>query len=198
MVGTWRRLSSYSRIIGVLAVVVTLIVLGIGHMAAPTLAASFTAQDQSITTIDGTVSSVSVAPEMAISWDGLDSDLSYVRVTIAASADGSTWEPVAGENYLPEASEERSGNAVLMFTEANLLKSEDYYSGTAAFTPSDFHATEGATKETTVYLLIGVSAIDTNGDVIHSNQQETEFVVTVTNQAITITSEGTANTGVTA
>lgn len=146
------------------------------------VAAAFTARDVELTTHDGTLDRVTVAPDVTVSWTGLDAPADTATITLATRGTDS-WV-TAAEQTVP--SDGYAGTTTVEFDVVDLTD-------TAAFTDADFAAPAGSTKQTDVELR--VDATISAGEHDYSTSTGDAFVVTVNNFAAAADATGTANTG---
>lgn len=171
--------------VGVLALVALLfLTLGAGPVVAHT---SFTASDVSFTSNSGQLTSLTVAPEGDVHYNGLESPPSSVDIAVMVRLNSSsTWETVDSKSVSASGLE---GSVNYSFAEINLLSQ-------SSMTSSDFRAADGSTSTTTVDIQIEATLVGAGpggGDVVATSGDT--YTVTVTNEAAGGQVGGQANTG---
>lgn len=128
-----------------------LAVLLVGVVPQTTLAhTAFAAEDVSLSTNSGRLTSLTVAPEGDVHYDGLEAEPSSIDIVVEARLNSSAaWETVATESVAGDGLE---GSVNYSFAEANLL------SGTS-LSQSDFAAADGSTETTDVDLRVQVTLL---------------------------------------
>lgn len=171
--------------VGVLALVALLfLTLGAGPVVAHT---SFTASDVSFTSNSGQLTSLTVAPEGDVHYNGLESPPSSVDIAVMVRLNSSSaWETVDSKSVSASGLE---GSVNYSFAEINLLSQSSMAS-------SDFRAADGSTSTTTVDIQIEATLVGAGpggGDVVATSGDT--YTVTVTNEAAGGQVGGQANTG---
>jgi hypothetical protein len=177
--------------------------LGFGSHTA--LAADVTADDISITTDDGNVSSVTMEPSLAYSWSAVDQGVHKVGTTIEVSngqpSNESDWAYVNRFAMSCDVTnaEYECGKTTASFNDTirtiSIAGGGDYQ--TDEFSLSDFNASDGNTTTTTVYVRFTVELQDDSGNTIEEKQIVNSFDVSVTNEEGTLSVTGAVNASVT-
>lgn len=178
--------------------------------AAASADVTFTAGNVSVTTADGSVDAVTVAPTGLASWQGLEAPPKRAAYELVVATDESLGNEgdsrastIAESNPSLGGTTGRSGEIDVELTQYDLLEDgsyeEDGYpgDGTAPFDASDFAAADGETRETQVFLELTVELYGNSDDSpLAAASDETFFIVTVENAEAKLAYEVAANTGV--
>lgn len=154
------------------------------------IAATLSANDVSLSSDDGTITGLTVAPSIDVTWSGLDStpQSAVLTTTVTDPNDAQTTHTFA-EQLVDIPSSSLSGSQTLSMDKQRLL-------GGTPFQASDFEsATDGATAERAVRVEVGVQVDLADGSSIGSTAGPAEYLVQTTNTAATVSSGGSANTG---
>jgi len=160
----------------------------------PVLAASgVTADDVTIENNDGSVSKLTINPELTVEWENLGEPADSVYVGYLAGLSGDTLtdtEFVASKkNSKPDG---KSGTV----TVSQFSTPPDLLEGTS-LTSSDFEDTteDGEPETTDVELTVSTAIGKDNGDVIIDTQDTVTFTVSVDNLESSVSVSGSMNTG---
>lgn len=161
-------------IVGI-AFIALLGLLLVGVIPQATLAhTTFTAEDVSLTTNSGRLTSLTVAPEGDVHYDGLEAEPSSIDVTVAARlSSSSSWETVTSQSISGNGLE---GTVNYSFARVDLLTE-------TSMTPSDFAAADGETESTDVDVQVQVTLVGAGpgGGDVTANATDT-MTVSVTNE----------------
>lgn len=182
---------------------------GVGFLGAGSqsvLAVDVAANDVSISTASGNVTGVLVEPNVTVSWNNLDDGVEEVEYRVFVGPSESSLEPTAptttgSGSCTGSWCGNRTGSYSVIGFGHDITSDSDFYgpvdTDPAPFDRSDFNASEGQTKTTTVYVKMEVRLIDSSGNVINSaNSTLTSFTVSVTNTEGTVSMSGEFNTSV--
>lgn len=171
----------YLPLFGLIVLLATLLVSS-GAMAHT----SFTVNDASVTSNDGSLKSLTVAPSGDVHYDGLESEPSAVEVTVAIKkSNASSYETIGSQNITTATGLQGSVNYT--FSTIDVLAQ-------SSLTKADFRASEGATKNTSLDLQITVTLYDVGPSGSDETIQTMDpFVVSVTNEGITVGTGGKGN-----
>lgn len=146
---------------------------------------SFTAEEVSLTTNSGRLTSLTVAPEGDVHYNGLEAEPSSVEIEVSARQSGtSTWEPVTSKSISAAGLQ---GTVNYSIAEVSLLTA-------TSMTSSGFAAADGETESTDVDVQVEVTlggAGPGGGDVTATSMDT--LTVTVTNEAAGAGVGGRAN-----
>lgn len=191
----------------VMKVVMAVVVIAAGSIALigpqPVLAASITSSDLKVTTSDGNITSVSIAPEYTIAWENLDSGVDQIDIRTKVSNDSSNWETIVALQAGCSVDRDFCGNKTGSYgsstsTGLNITDSSEYRTGSSPpFDLDDFNASDGESQVTTVYVKVEVWLTDADNNRIKSTSDETSFVVNVTNIAGTVSTSHSLDTNLT-
>jgi hypothetical protein len=153
-----------------------------------TAAATFTAGDVQVTTDNGQITSVTVAPNGTVTYDGLEASANTITVDVQVKKNSSTsWETVGSKTLSPGGT---SGSATYNFTNIDVIQN-------SPLTTADFNAGgDGTSTATDVDVRVHVTLVgvgDSGADVTTSAGDT--FTVTANNQPISVDVSGQANTG---
>lgn len=150
---------------------------------------SFTAADVELSSDDGTVTDIWLRPDLAYSWEGLNSPPETVSFTVEAetpSLDGG-YELLGSEDDTEISGGTTGEDAYEFAAKLSLMD--------GSWVPSDFQPTEGAEKETGP-ITVRITAELQNGDENspYTDSATAEFSVIVTDDEVTF--GGTNDTGI--
>lgn len=161
----------------------------------PTVAATgLTASDVSVSNPEGNLQTLTITPDITISWDGQESAVASIDATWYVKTNSTSETTVGSTPYSISVSDpSKSGSISHTFPEINLLSDNG-----GALSESNFDAsTDGGSNTTDVSLSIDAKLKDSGSNII---AQESDILgpktntVTVTNATSTVSSSGTANT----
>lgn len=179
--------------------------------AAASADVAFTAGDVDITTADGSIDAVTVAPSGSASWQGLEAPPKRAAYELVVATDeslenegDSRASTIAESDPSLGGTAGRSGEIDVELTQYDLLENGSYEKGgyrgggTAPFDASDFEASaDGSRSRTTVHLELTVELYGSTDDSpLVTASDETSFTVTVENAGAELEYRVTANTGV--
>jgi hypothetical protein len=183
-----------------------LALVGVGSQGA--LAASVAASDVSIETNDGNVTAVTVDPTLTVSWDALEKPVEQIllQIKISDTSDDRNENVLGGSQFLdceieshPDCGE-TSGTVTFDYGDEriDLLNRSQYtfVDESTLFEASDFAASEGQTKTTTVFVRVTARADFADGSSKFFSE-DLSFDVAVTNREGTLSIDGSLGTGVT-
>jgi hypothetical protein len=186
-------------VVSATTVVVGFAFLGFGSGSA--LAVSVSAADIDISTNDGNVSSVTIEPGLTHSWTGVDSGVHQIQTTVDVSNDGSSWRYANVFAKTCDLSSnpdfdcgQTSATVDQSIRTISIAGGGDYQ--TDAFSLSDFNASDGETKTTTVYVRLTVTLYDESSNALEETQVVKSFDVTVTNVEGQLSVSGALNSSV--
>lgn len=182
-------------LVSAVTVVVGFAFLGFGSQ--PAFAVGVTADDISISTSDGNVTSVTVAPNLTHSWSNLDTGVQTVRTNIDFSDDGSSWTGWGRADKACVGDIDFDCGATTATVNQNIFTPIDVAGDTPVFSLSDFNASDGETTTTTVYVRFTIELLDDSENVIKQKEVVKSFDVSVTNKEGTFSVTGVVNTNVT-
>ena len=182
-------------VVSATTLVVGLAFLGVGTQ--PAFAVSVSASDINISTADGNLTSVTITPNMTYSWNNVDSGVYEIKTDVEVSNDGSTWYTSVTDTYDCSFFECGAQSTTVNNDITTLDIAGSDFGQTSAFSLSDFNASDGQTKTTTVYVRLTARLLDENGAMIETTQVEKSFDVTVTNKEGTLSLSGELNTSAT-
>lgn len=158
-----------------LIVVLLLAVFLIGTLPQGTMAhTTFTAGDVSVTTNSGRLTSLTVAPDGDVHYDGLESEPSSIELVVYARLNSSsTWENVISQSVAGSGLE---GSVTYSFAEVDLLTE-------TSMTSADFSASDGETEETDVSVKVEATLVGAgpSGGNVTASSMDT-MTISVTNQ----------------
>lgn len=200
----WDRVRTIAIPAAVVVAAILVVAVSLTMVTGGTLAATFSAADVSVSSSDGTISSVTITPDFDAQWSDLDTGTDNLGYQIEVSDDGSTYESLVVATMdcsNPNADfscGSTSGSQAIYDGQVtyDLLADGDYQSGTSPFSASDFSASQGSSKTTTVHLRVTTSLDDSNGNLIKETTVTKTFDVTVTHTGsqATLTISGVMNT----
>lgn len=190
------------------AVVVTgggVALIGTGSQSA--LAASISANNIDISTDDGELTSLTIAPVGSVEWTGIDDEAYHMLSFLVISNDSTDNEETKSLVRTLHQDCSVTDYDFCNTTTGNTSFAEDPYQLTndsqlqdpdgSVFNLSDFSAPEGETKNTTVYVTHTVRLEDSDRNTIESTTETTSFEVQVTNQASSVSVSLALNTDAT-
>lgn len=148
---------------------------------------AFTAGDVSMTTNSGRVTSLTIAPEGDVHYNGLEAVPSSIDVVVSTRLNSSSsWETVGSQSLAGDGLE---GAVNYSFAEIDLLSATSMKS-------SDFAASDGTTSSTDVDVRVEVRLVGAGpgGNNVTATSMDT-MAVTVTNEQAGAGVGGTANSG---
>lgn len=169
----------------------------LGFGSQPAFAVGVTADDISISTSDGNVTSVTVAPNLTHSWSNLDTGVQTIRTDIDFSDDGSSWTGWGRADKACVGDTDFDCGATTATINQNIFTPIDVAGDTPVFSLSDFNASDGETTTTTVYVRFTIELLDDSENVIKQKEVVKSFDVSVTNKEGTFSVTGVVNTNVT-
>jgi hypothetical protein len=157
-------------------------------------AAGLSANDVSVTSNDGELTTLTIAPDITVSWDGQETAVAEVHATWHVKTASTSETSIGSTPYSIEVSNpSKSGSVSRTFSEINLLSNNG-----GALSGSNFDAsTDGGSNTTDVTLSMDVTLKDSGSNTIVSVTDvlgPTTYAVTVNNAESTVSSSGTANT----
>ncbi len=161
-----------------------------GMVSDDAIAATLSASDVSLSSDDGTITGLTVAPSIDVTWSGLDStpQSAVLTTTVTDPNDAQTTYTFSGQQFDISA-DTLSGSKTFNMNQQRLL-------GGTPFQAGDFESTtDGATAERAVRVEVGVQVDLADGSSIGSTAGPAEYLVQTTNAAATVSSGGSANTG---
>ncbi|RNJ26810.1 hypothetical protein [Halosegnis longus] len=172
---------------------------GVGAIAASSqsaVAGEFTAADTSTSSNDGTLTTLEIAPEFTIDWDGQESDVAEIEYVVTASTDvnsqSSTATGQAIQTTKAVSTPGKTGSVTHTLDTAGLLSNNG-----GMLNGGNFDAnTDGGDNSRTVELTVDVTLFDGQSNQLATKPGmfQTTFVVTVSNVASSTSGSGTANT----
>lgn len=172
-----------------IAGIVLVILLAAGMMsffsASAVAHTTFTAGDVATTSNNGVLTSLTVAPEGDIHYNGLEQPPSRIDLVVSIKQSGGSWEQIETKTLTASGLE---GTVPFNFDNIDVLKQ-------SSLTAADFRAADGETATTELTIQVGatlVGAGPTGSDVTTTGTDT--FTVTVTNEAAGATVGGEANT----
>lgn len=177
--------------------IASLLAVGGGmHLATDqALAASgFTANDVDVSSTDGDLNTLTINPEITISWTGQESAVSTVEATWFVKTSSTSETTVGTTPYSFDVSSPgQSGSITETVGPINLLSNNG-----GALSGSNFDASsDGASNTTDVTLSMDAKVKDSGGNILESKTDvlgPKTFSVTVTNEMSSMSASGTANT----
>lgn len=157
-------------------------------------ATGLTANDVSVSTTDGDLNTLTIAPDITVSWSGQPSAVSTVEVTWYVKTSSTSETTVGSTPYSYTVSDpSKSGSISRTQSTINLLSGNG-----GALSGSNFDAsTDGASTTTDVTISMDSKLKDSGDNII---AQKTDILgpktysVTVTNEGSSTSASGTANT----
>lgn len=148
---------------------------------------SFTANDVSMTTNSGRVTSLTIAPDVDVHYNGLEAAPSSIEVVVSTRLNSSSsWKNVASQSLAGDGLE---GTVNYSFAEIDLLSA-------TSMKPSDFAASDGTTGSTGVDIRVEVRLVGAGagGNNVTATAIDSMSVI-VTNEQAGAGVGGTANSG---
>lgn len=184
-------------------VVVAAVVALIGIGTQPTIAAGVSADDISVMTADGNISSVTIQPEGWVSWEHVDSGVVEIDVAISVKKSSSSSGAILFFREVKCGSGtftcNTTGGNISVSTGAplELTNDSDYNFGLAPFELSDFNASEGTSQVTTVDVTMEVNMWNHELNEVGGTYKTTSFDVNVTNLGSSTTADLDLHTNLT-
>lgn len=180
--GELSRRGFLSAITGV--VVVSMALGGTAFLTAPASAStSFSANDVAVTSHNGQLRELTIAPSGSVSFEGLESEANGISVVVDARLPDGTWSQVATKDISASGV---TGTVSYDVAETSLLNS-------GPFTKNDFRPADGTTADTTVEVRVSAVVHESSGEDVTATGSDT-FTVSVTNVARGAGVGGEANT----
>lgn len=175
---------------------------GVGTAAAGTIyystegavaTASFDAANTNVTTDDGTITKVTIAPEITVGWGGFDTAPNTINVDVKAKPTNDT--NLTGSRTVSDSFSTSSttldGSETVTMGTYNLVDPTN-----GPWEPSDFEAsTDGTSTTRTITLDLHVK-VSSSSMTVTDAIVGTTYDVTVSNQPATSSTSGSANTDV--
>jgi hypothetical protein len=157
-------------------------------------ATGLTADDVTVSANDGELDSLTLAPEITVSWDGWAEPVTTVEATWYVKTSSTSETTVGSTPFTFDVSSPgKSGSISRSMSSINLLSNNG-----GALSGSNFdETTDGASKTTDVTLSMDGKLKDSEGTVLADRTDllgPKTFSVTVENTASTVSSSGSANT----
>lgn len=157
-------------------------------------ASGLTASDVNVSTTDGELNTLTIAPDITVSWDGQEAKVSTVEVTWKVSTNSTSETTIGQTPYsFDVSSPSKSGSIDRSISSISMLSNNG-----GALSGSNFDAdTDGGSNTTDVTISMDTTIKDSNSNVL---AQQTDILgpstysVTVTNESSSVSSSGTANT----
>ena len=177
----------------------TLVGVGLfGDRAAAASDTSFTATNPEISTSDGTISSVYIAPTGTVEWHNFDESVERLRISFDSKVDGGQFETVVDETLaLPKGDDTRGQSG--KFDYQDVTDRITLYSGAKA---NRFEQdADGEEKSTPVSVRVRITLLNNAGEKIDpaakaSLSATATFEVVVGNKGASATASGAANPGI--
>ncbi|MDL0125607.1 twin-arginine translocation signal domain-containing protein [Halobacterium salinarum] len=178
----------------------TLLAIGGGmtYLSEPSVAATgLTADDVSVTSSNGTLTTLEIEPSITVSWSNQNTNVATVKVTWYVKT-SSTSETTVGQTpySLSVSNPSQDGSISKQMGPISLLSNNG-----GALSASNFAAgTDGGTKTTDVTISMDATLQDSNGNQLANTTDllgPTTFAVSVTNESTesaSVSGFGTANT----
>ncbi|SDX91311.1 hypothetical protein [Halopenitus persicus] len=166
------------------------------YSSEPAVAATgLSADDVTVSSNDGELTSLTIAPDITVSWDGQETAVAEIQATWSVASSGTSESTVGSTPYSISApSPGKSGSVDHTFPEISLLSNNG-----GALSASNFAATtDGGSTNTDVTLSMDVTLKDSSSNTVTSATDvlgPKTYAVTVTNVESTVDSTGTAGTG---
>lgn len=152
-------------------------------------AAGLSASDVSVSSNDGTLSTLTVDPSLTVSWNGLGDSVANIQVVVSAS--GPQNSGAVYSNTSNPSTTGKSGDETVEPGELNLLSGNDNGVLTAGnFEPS----TDGTSETTDVTVTVEANLKDSSSNTIASTTESVTFSVTVYDEESTSSVSGSLNT----
>jgi len=157
-------------------------------------AAGLSADDVTVSSNDGELTTLTITPDVTVSWDGQESAVAEVHATWYVKTSSTSETTVGSTPYSISVSDpSKSGSVSHTFPEISLLSKNG-----GALTASNFTATtDGESTNTDVTLSMDVTLKDSGGNTIAAVTDvlgPKTYTVTVTNSTSSVSASGTANT----
>lgn len=151
--------------------------------------AGLSASDVSISSNDGTLTTLTIDPSLTVSWDGLGTAVSDIQVIISAS--GPSNSGTVYSNTSNSSTTTKSGDQTIEPGVLNLLSGNN----NGVLTAGNFEpATDGGSKSTDVTVTVEINLKDSSSNDIASVTESVTFTVTVSDTASSTSLSGSLNT----
>ena len=158
----------------------------------------FTATNPEVTTADGTITSVYIAPTGTVEWQNFDESVEQMRIRFDSTIEDGQFETVVDETFvLPEDAGARG--LAGSFDYQDVTDRITLYAGAEAnqFEQSD----DGAKKSTPVSVRVRISLLNGAGEKVDPPEKAdlsatATFEVVVENEGASATATGAANPGI--
>lgn len=158
----------------------------------PAVAATgLSAADVNVSTNDGSLNTLTLEPDVDVSWDGQETKVSEVQYTWSASTSFNSG--TLGTFSKSVTTPGKNGSVFKSFSRINMLGRNS-----GPLTASNFESsTDGGSNSTDVTITLDVTLKDEGGSTITTKNDilSATYSVTVSNKTSTVSSSGTANTG---
>lgn len=157
------------------------------------IAASFTASNVSISSNDGTVTTLEIAPSVTTEWNGQETDVATIEYTWSVSTN-STSKSTVGKTPFAKAvsTPAKDGSEEDSFNTISLLSANG-----GTLSASNFESsTDDSSNDTTVNIYCDITLKDSGDNIISSKTDilNTSYTVSVTNETSSVSTSGNANT----
>lgn len=157
-------------------------------------ATGLTANDVSISSNDGDLTTLTVTPDITVNWDGQETAVSEIQATWNVQTSSTSETTVGNTPYsISVSNSSKSGSVSHTFSEISLLSKNG-----GALDASNFNAaTDGGSTTTDVTLSMDATLKDSGSNTITSVTDvlgPNSYSVTVNNASSSVSSGGTANT----
>jgi hypothetical protein len=157
-------------------------------------AAGLTADDVTVTSNDGELTTLTIAPDVTVSWDGQEAAVAEVHATWKVKTQSTSETTVGSTPYTIKVSDpSKSGSVDHTFNDINLLSTNG-----GSLSASNFEAaSDGGSETTEVTISMDVTLKDADSNTIASKTDvlgPANYTVEVNNANSTVSSSGTANT----
>lgn len=162
----------------------------------PALAATgLTASDVNVSTNDGELNTLTIAPDITVSWSGQETAVAEVEVTWKVMTSSTSETTIGNTPYSFTVSDpSKSGSLSKTMSAISMLSSNG-----GALSASNFEATtDGGSNTTDVTISMDCTLKDASSNTITSTTDllgPKTYAVTVTNTTSSVSGDGTANTG---
>lgn len=173
----------------VVGAVLIMVVAGLSWTAMPAVALTgFTANDISITTDDGELSELTVAPSGQVTWSGLEAEADTVSIRTTVFNDTTniwTHDPIIDVTGT-------SGTLTFENAPVNVFNETETRHG--SFSPADYTAADGSTASYSFDVWVQVYILDADNNVLANTKEVVTFDVTITNNETVVETSGTVDT----
>jgi hypothetical protein len=157
-------------------------------------ATGLTAKDVSVSSSDGDITTLTITPEITVSWDGQETAVAEIHATWHVKTSSTSETTVGSTPYsIAVSSPSKSGSANHTFPEISLLSKNGGALGASNFDST----TDDGSNSTDVTLSMDVVLKDSGSNTIASATDilgPKTYAVTVNNTESSVDSSGTANT----